>query len=235
MRTAVVLTLLAAPAMLSAQRVPPPRLNGRGPTGPTELPPQIAPVARAVAIQRSRASFESYPMVSYIDAPGYGPSALSHWTSFGAGSRMDFRVRRNLSATLDITSSLYGGPAYTQTAELGTRISPMRNERRVYPFFDVRAAYMTAFRGNGTTYIDPYGYSAFYSAQFSEGYGGVAGGGAEYTLTRSFSLVSSASVLRSSMTAYNVQGTYSRTHFMLTSYRWVVALRYNAVHVLSTY
>jgi hypothetical protein len=232
-RTVLALTLIAAPALASAQRIPPPRIGGRGPTGATELPPQIAPVARAVAFQRSRASYETYPMVSYISAPGYGPGALSHWTTFGAGSRVDFRLRRNVSATLDLTSSFLGGPAYTQTAELGTRFSPMRNERRLYPFFDIRAAYLNAFRGRAPTYIDPYGYNAFYGADYTEGYGGVIGTGAEYTLSRSFSLVSGASVLRSRMRSYETGNSFTRSRFTLTSYRWVVALRYNPVHLLT--
>lgn len=231
-RTLAILAVFAVPGVVAAQRVPPPRLGGRGPTGPTQLPPQIAPVARAVAIQRSHVSIETYPMVSYIDAPGYAPGALSHWTTFGGGSRIDYRVRRNLSATMDITSSFLGGPAYVQTAELGARVSPMRNERRVYPFFDVRAAYMNAFRANSATYMDPYGYSLYYNADYSQGYGGVAGAGAEYALSRSFSLVSATSVLRSAMHTYSAQNAFTRSHYTLTSYRVIVALRYNPVRVL---
>src|SRR3954470_2758956 len=119
LRDLVALGLVALPAALGAQRIPPPRLGGRGPTGPTELPPQPVPVARAIAYQRLRTSVEAYPIVSYIDAPGYG--AMSHWTTFGGGSRVDYRVSRMMSATLDLTSSFLGGPAYIQTAELGTR------------------------------------------------------------------------------------------------------------------
>ncbi|HMC53965.1 MAG TPA: hypothetical protein VKH19_02235 [Gemmatimonadaceae bacterium] len=234
-RTAVVVSLIALPAALSAQRIPPPRLGDRRPATPTDLPPQIAPVARAVAFQRSHVSFESYPILSYVNAPGYGPGAMSHWTTLGVGTRTEYRVRRNLSATFDVTSSFLGGPGYTYTAELGTRVSPMRNERRVYPFLDVRAAYLRAVRGDAPTYVDPYGYSGYYyNARYSDGFGAVGGAGAEYALTRSFSLVSGASVLRSSMQAYGLQNAFVRSHYMLTSYRFVIALRYNPVHVLTT-
>ena len=233
-RTAAVLAIVALPTMAAAQRMPArPRLGGQ-PTA-TELPPQIAPVARAVAYQRSHVSMEAYPLISYIDAPGFGPGALSHWTTLGGGSRIDYRVKPNLSATFDATSSFLGGPAVVSTAELGTRISPMRNERRLYPFFDVRAAYMNAFRGNGPQLIDPYGYGGYYAADYSQGFGGVVGTGAEYALSRSFSLVSSASVMRGAMTAYQTRNTFTRSHYMLTSYRWVVSLRYNPVRVLQTF
>jgi len=189
-------------------------------------------VARAIAYQRLRTSVEAYPIVSYIDAPGYG--AMSHWTTFGGGSRVDYRVSRMMSATLDLTSSFLGGPAYIQTAELGTRFRPERNERKMYPFFDVRAAYMNAFSSNTFSYIDPYGYNGYYNARYSEGYGAVAGVGAEYALTRTFSLVSGASVLRSAMRSYEVQPGFSRSRFTLTSYRYILSLRYNPVRMIRT-
>src|SRR5204863_954391 len=97
----------------------------RGPGRPADLPPQPEPIAREIAYRRWRLSVESYPMVSRVESPGLsGVRALPAWTTFGTGTRAEYLLMRNVSATLDMTSSFLGGPAITNTVELGTRLHP---------------------------------------------------------------------------------------------------------------
>src|SRR5215210_7468516 len=136
-RAVVAIVLLLLPAALSAQRIPRSVTGRRGPTRPAPLPPQPGPIARELAYKRSHLSVESYPLISYVQSPGFAADGRTSWSSFGAGTRADYRVTRNISATLDMTSSFLGGPQLTETAEVGARLRPERNERRVYPFMDV--------------------------------------------------------------------------------------------------
>ena len=229
------LALLVVPVALSAQRFP--RIGSRRPAEPTALPPQPPAIARSLAYKRLRLSVESYPMVSFVSSPGFGATdAVSHWTSFGAGTRADYRVTRRLSATLDMTSSFLGGLARTETVELGTRLRPERNDRRFYPFLDLRAGYANAYDSyfgpfSGTTGL-PFDQTA-YGGRYSQGFGGIAGVGTEIALTRSWSVTTSGSVMRSGMRAYEVRGTRPGTgRFTMTQYRYMAGLRYNPVRLI---
>jgi hypothetical protein len=227
--------VLLAPVELSAQRLPLPGRSGRaGPRRPAPLPPQAEPVARNLAYKRLRFSVESYPLISYVRSPGVN-GAFSDWTSFGSGTRADYRLNRYASLTVDVTSSFAGGLADVYTAEVGTRIGRERWERSLYPFADLRVGYARSYRsfagidgGFGfPTTEDP---GAF---RYSSGFGGVAGLGLEYTLTRRFSLTTAASLMRNRMTARTFVGAQPDEHsYTMTLYRYTLALRYNPVRAV---
>jgi len=229
----VVLALAVAPALLSAQRFPV-RIGNGGISVPADLPPQPPAVARQLDYLRAPLSVETYPMVSYFVAPGFvGANAAGHWASAGVGTRADYRVTRLISATFDMTTSFLGGPADNATAEVGTRFRPERNERRVYPFLDLRLGYSALYDVSFDQRDYVYGYPSSgpigYGAHYSQGIGAVAGVGSEFALGRQFSLITAGSVMRGRMTAYNVQGAGSHSTFGMTQYRYTLGLRYNPV------
>lgn len=235
-RAVAAIVLLLVPAVASAQRTPLPRA-GRGPARPAPLPPQAPTIARELAYKRLPLSVESYPLISFVESSGFAEGALTRWTSAGMGTRLDYRVTRLVSATLDMTSSLFGGPARTQTVEFGTRLRPERSERRVYPFIDVRAGYAHAY----DTYLRPMDYVDPYStatpigvgARYSQGVGAVGGGGIEVALTRMISLTTAASVMRTQMTTYGFRGARPATNsYRMTSYRYTLGIRFNPVRVI---
>jgi hypothetical protein len=237
-RAVVAIGLLLLPAGLSAQRIRAPRIGGRGPAQPAPLPPQPAAIARELAYKRLRLSVETYPLISYVQAPGFGDGVVTSWTSFGAGTRADYRLTRYASATLDITSSFLGGPAVTETAELGARFHRQRSESRAYPFVDIRAGYMHAYDSYVTPLDNVYGYpttqAVGYGARYSHGVGGVGGAGLEYALTRRFSLTTAGSVMRNHMTAYDFRGARPMNRgYWLTSYRYTLGIRYNPVRLIT--
>jgi hypothetical protein len=237
-RALFAIALLVLPAAAEAQRVRTPRLGGRGGARPAELPPQAPTISRELAYRRLPVSFESYSLMTYVRFPGFGDGVVSKGTTFGAGTRMDYRLSRFMSGTLDMTSSFIGGPAITQTAELGTRFHTARSEGRVYPFVDVRAGYLYAYNRNFQSFDDqfvmPPQPQFGYVGQFSHGFGGIAGGGLEYSLTRRFSLTTAASVMRTRMRVGGFQ-SFQPEHgrYWMTSYRYVVALRYNPVRLIT--
>ena len=238
MRAGAVLAIAAllVPADSSAQRRPVPGIARRGPVQPAPLPPQAEPIARNLAYKRLRLSVESYPLISYARAPLIAGGPVADWTSFGSGTRADYRVTRNVSLTLDLTSSFAGGPSDVLTAELGTRLRPDRSERRLYPFVDLRAGYIASSGGylgggvDGYAFPTPEGAGGF---RFSEGFGAVAGLGMEYDLTRRFSLTTAASVMRNRLTTTTLSGPGSGEHrYGMTLYRYTIGLRYNPVRVI---
>jgi len=234
---ALAIVSLLLPAALSAQRIPLIGIFGRH-GRPEEMPPQPAPIVNELAYHRLNVSVESYPMVSFFTAPAFATNGrASSWASVGAGTRVDYRVNHIMSATLDLTSSLLGGPENVETVELGTRFRPERNERdRLYPFIDARVAYIATFsnalNGYGGLYFnDPYADSFYNGASYSHGYGIVGGPGLEYALTRSWSLITSAMVGRSTMRAAALNAPVNRS-YQLTSIRYTLGLRYNPVRMI---
>ena len=231
---AVVAIVTLLPVGLSAQRIPlPGSVVARGPARPADLPPQPAPIANELAYRRLRLSVESYPIVSLVQAPGgNGIGPITTWTTFGMGTRADYRLTHYASATFDVTSSFLGGPSITETAEIGTRLGPQRSERKLYPFVDARVGYISAYSRTLAT-IDQNGYpvpDGMYGSRYSRGFGAIGGAGLEYALTRMFSLTTSASVVRSRMTArdFQVEQTINRA-YTLTAYRYTLGLRFNPV------
>lgn len=233
-RNLVAIVLLLAPAALSAQRIPLP-VGRRGPGHPEPLPPQPTPIAQQLAYTRSHLSIESYPMVSFIRSPGLGgPGRAGSWASIGAGTHADYRLTRFMAGTVDLTSTFYGGPVVTETAEVGTRFSSARGESRWYPFLDLRLGYIATRPNFGTladVYVDPS--TQVYYGRYAHGFGGVAGGGVEYALTRMFSLTTSVSALRTNLTMSDYQDpSVSGRRFGLTSLRYTIGLRFNPVHTV---
>jgi hypothetical protein len=236
-RTVVAIVSLLLPAVSSAQHIP---LigRGRGPARPAPLPPQPVPIANELAYRRLPLSVESYPLISFIQSPGMTNDGLmSSWTTFGVGTRADYRVTRLVSATLDLTTSFLGGPALVQTAELGTRLRPERTERRVYPFVDLRAGYVAAYNRYLGTIGDVFGSypgaQDSHGARYSSGFGGVAGAGMEYALSRSFSLTTAATATRNRLTTRELRGGTNRLdRFTMTSFRYTLGIRYNPVRVI---
>jgi hypothetical protein len=233
-RAVVAVVLMLLPAGASAQRVPLPGTWGQGPAQPVPLSPQPPAIARELAYRQLPISVETYSLISFAQAPGFASDGrTATWTSFGMGTRAAYRLTHNASATLDLTSSLAGSPVTVQTAEIGTRLSPERSESRVYPFADVRVGYITAY---DRSLDDPFGYlttQGVYGARYSNGFGGVAGIGMEYTLTRTFSLTTAGSVMRSHMTAHDfASGVAAVPSFAMTSYRYTIGIRYNPVSLI---
>jgi hypothetical protein len=227
-RAAVAIVSLLLPAASSAQRIPLPgteRHPGRDP-----LPRQPAPIANELAYKRWRISVETYPLVSYFQAPGFtGLGAASSWASLGAGTRADYLVNRYVSATLDVTSSFIGGPATVNTAELGTRLHPEWAEHALHPYVDLRVGYIATYNKSlGTIdngYADPVG---TYGPAYSRGFGLIGGGGLEYALTRTWSLTTGASVVRSRMTPHDLSRPEDRS-YTITGFRYMLGVRYNPV------
>jgi hypothetical protein len=235
-RAAIALIVLLLPAEVSAQRL---RVPGARRPRPSELPPQAPGIAREMEYKRLRFSVESYPLVSRVQSSGFiGDGVASSWTSAGAGTRLDYRLAPNLAATMDLTSSFIGGPLVMETAEIGTRLRPDRSERRFYPFVDVRFgyayAYHTYFRPIGDLFGSVNTQPALYGSRYSQGFGTVAGAGAEYALTRRFSLTAGASAMRNRMTAYGYDGVQpSSTRYRMTVYRYTAGIRYNPVRLIT--
>ena len=157
------------------------------------------------------------------------------WTSFGTGTRADYRVTPYMSTTLDVTTSLLGGPAYTQTAEFGTRLRPAGSDRRLYPFVDFRIDYMSAFNSLwGQPSMDANGNvtPAGAYARFNQGFGGVLGAGMEYSLGPKWSLTSAAVLMRNQMRTRSLDVQYGPRSYALTMYRYTLGVRYNPVRLI---
>lgn len=225
-RALFALVLLTLPALAEAQRIPMPRIRDRGPANPAPLPPTAGPIARDQQYVRLPYTTESYPFIGYFNGPTLG-GRLGQFTTGGFGERLDLRLTRTLSLTLDMTASFLGGPAVTQTAELGVRVRPeIRDARKWYPFFDARGGFMHVAERNFRPYdyIDPAAGSGFY--QSVGGFGGVAGTGVEYALHPRFTLTTTASVMRASLAPLaSTSRDFGRG--VMTAARYSVGIRYN--------
>lgn len=239
MRTRVLVAIAAIvvllPGTLSAQRLPMPGRHPR-PGAPQPMPPESGPIARELSYHRLRISVESYPLVSFVQSSGLASGGTATWASFGAGTRAEYRLTRTMSATLDLTSSFLGGPVDLQTAELGTRLGRARTERRLEPFADLRVGYTAAMAQGLSSYLDdPIGYPiphGAYGSRYSNGWGGIAGVGMEYGLSRTFSLTTEVLGTQSRMTAHDVLSRVAQPSYSITSLRWVLGLRYNPVRLV---
>lgn len=228
--------LLLIPSGLTAQRIRLPR-GGRGAEPrPAPLPPEAGPVTRALAYRRSRWSVEGYSLISSLQVPT-AAGGVTRYTMPGAGTRADYRYTDRLSATLDMTASLPGSPTTAQTAEVGTRYSPLPWDRELRPFLDVRAAYMRMY----DMYAMPSPASIIAGApdvqyveggRYSRGFGSVAGAGFEYSLTRSLALTTELSAMRGRMTTYRFTGPATIPNgnaYWMTSFRYILGLKFNPV------
>jgi opacity protein-like surface antigen len=177
-------------------------------------------------------------LLSFVEAaPLAGGKAAPWYTTFGTGTRADYLLTRNLSATLDITSSYLGGPAITNTAELGARLHPEWAEHKLYPFVDVRVGYAAAYERGLGNFGDPFNTQALqngYVVHYSNGFGVVGGAGIEYALTQRWSLTTASSVMQSRMVARDFSATQQlgNPRFDMTSLRFTVGVRYNPVRTI---
>lgn len=238
-RALVLIALLTLPAGLTAQRIRLPR-GGRGAVPqPAPLPPEAGPVTRALAYRRSRWSAEGYSLISSLQVPA-AAGGVSRYTIPGTGTRADYRYTEHLSATVDMTASLPFSPTNAQTAEVGSRYSPLAWDHQLRPFFDVRAAYMRMY----DMYAMPSTASIVAGApdqqfieggRYSRGFGGVGGAGFEYSLTRSLALTTELSAMRSRMTTYRFTGPATIPNgntYWMTSFRYILGLKFNPVRAL---
>jgi hypothetical protein len=237
--TLAVIALVSLSSISSGQAVRLPRAGGRTIPQPTSLPPQIPIVAQALAYKRSRWSGEAYSVLSSVQVPT-GTGGTTSYVGVGAGTRADYRYSDRWSATLDLTATPIGGAATTQTAEVGTRFSPLSWNQTIRPFFDVRAAYMHMY----DTYALPTGTDPQLGGpnqQFSEvgrysrGLGGISGVGLEYSLTNTLAVTTEFSAMRNRMTTYRLLTSAdigNRTNYWMTSYRYTFGFKYNPVRAL---
>ena len=238
-RALVVITMLTLPSLVSGQGARLPRVGPRSVPQAQPLPPEAPPVARALAYKRSRWSGEAYSLVSSHQVPVTG-GGTSSYTTFGAGTRADYRYTDHVSATLDMTASMFGSPTITATAEAGARFHLLPWGQALRPFVDIRAAYAymydTFVMPIGSS-IAPGGSSQQYSetGRYSRGFGSVMGTGIEYSLTSSLAVTTGLSAMRSRMTMYRQTGPATvptGSGYWMTSFRYVLGLRYNPVSAL---
>lgn len=230
MRRAI-LAILLVPAVLSAQFGP----FRRGRLIPTELPPQAPGIAREMQYRQLPISFETYSMVEHFDAPGMTNGLRPTWSTFGAGTRAEYRFTNQLSATADMTSALIGGPAYTQTGELGLRLRPLGREHRLDPYVDARVAYLYSMNNSSLSSMNNGSLSSLGfdpQLEYTQGYGTLAGAGADVRLTRRFSLMSFAAAMRARAKSYRYDGNPPRGSYPLTMYRFSIGLRYNPIRLV---
>jgi len=213
--------LIALPSISSAQRPPRPRVGRRPTPEPATLPPQAEPVARALAVKRSHWSIEGYSLVSHFQMPTAG-GGITAYTSMGTGTHADYRRGRHLSATIDLTASIFGSPANVETVEAGTRYSPLGPDEPLRPYLDLRAGFVHMF--------DPFSVNAFGDTS-----GGVGGGGFEYALTRSLALTTELSMMRSRMATYHISpgSIPNGAKFWMTTVRYTLGFKFNPVRALS--
>lgn len=236
-RSLIAVGLLLPSASEAQLRAPLPG-TGRRPTEPVPMGAQPAVVARALNYARSRYSVEAYPLISRVVAPGFTPGAPSaSSTSIGSGTRLDWRLTRYVSWTMDLTSTYLLGTSSAQTGELGVRFQEYNWDNRVRPYADVRVGYENASESDAQSSqlgIGPASPLAGPS-RYSRGFGGVAGIGADYSLTNTFGLTTGVSAMRSYMSAYRTNGVSVPTpgnDFAMTTYRFTIGLRYNPIHML---
>ena len=229
LRTAAVAVALLLPSVATAQ-LREPRVGEPRPPMPEGRQPEA--IARAQRLVRSRYSVEVYPLISRVKAGGVSEgSPTSSWTSFGTGTRLDWRHSDHLSWTIDVTVSYLGGSAITETAEVGTRIRPKNWNDRVRPFADLRVGFehVSQDLSLGAASIRTS------EVRYGRGFGAVAGAGVEYFLTNTLGLTTAVSAMRSRMTTYRYTGVTTSTtdsSYPMSTYRVSVGLRYTPVRYL---
>lgn len=241
-RALALFALLAMSADLSAQRLPLPRIGRRTAPPPPDPEPTAPVVARQLAMTRSRWSINGYSMISSIRVPVAG--GVSNSVVVGGGTSGEYRLNDYFTTTVDITAGTDNGfTAVTETAEIGTRFRPLPHDPDVRPFVDVRGGFMhmydlytSSFGGGGSTGAPGPGTDAFTSNRYSRGFGGVVGTGMEVSLTNTTALTTGIFATRDRMTVYRASSPESvptGSGYWLTSYRFVVGLRYNWIHLLT--
>lgn len=239
-RALILTALLIAPAALSAQ-IRLPRGPRSAPPTAASLPPEAPIVAKALAYKRSRWSGEAYTLINTFQVPeGAGTTT---YTSFGSGTRADYRFSDHFSATVDMTASALGSPAISETAELGTRFRPGSLDQRLRTYVDARAQFVhlydtpTLASSTGAIIGGIGGASQFFTGQrYSRGFGGMAGAGFEFSFTNSFALTSELLATRDRMSMYRLDNPTSiplASRYWMTSFRYTIGFKYNATRALN--
>lgn len=241
-RALAVLALLALGADLntvSAQRIPLPRIGRRTPPPPNDPEPMPAPVARQLAVTRSRWAIDGYSMISSMRVPD--ANGVSSTIGFGGGTRGEYRLNDYFAATAEMTATTNSGStAVTETAELGTRYRPTPHDPEIRPYVDLRGGFMHMYDLYTSTIGGVAGVGApgpgtdlFSTNRYSRGFGGVLGTGMEISLSNATALSTGISAMRNRMTVYRVSSPESvpaGSGYWLTSYRFTIGLRYNWIH-----
>ena len=107
----------------------------------------------------------------------------------------------------------------------------------MYPFVDLRLGYVLALESSvrPLDVVDPFNPSrpVAESGRYAQGLGGIAGTGVESMLTRSISLVASASVIQARMRQHSFRGTQvGPSSYLMSSYRYMMGLRFNPVRTI---
>lgn len=229
-RALVGIAVLALPTIVSAQVIPVPRRGELSPGEPPTKPPREVPgVARELNAKRARWSAEGYTLVSGVLTPS-GPGDVVYST-FGAGTRADYRFSDRLSATVDVTYSPLGTSGTSETAEVGTRFMPVSADAQLRPFFDLRAAYLSSSdRFNGSLLGSGAVGTATQPQRYSRGFGAVAGTGMEMFVNPNFAVTLTGTALRSRMNVFRSKtpGTIPvGTNFWMTSFRFALGFKFS--------
>jgi len=237
-RFAVVLAVLALGAdVVEAQRVGGrPRIGSR--PRPAPLPPQPAALKRELRYVQLPLAFESYPFTSFVTSSvGLGPGSSTSWSSLGFGSRVSLRLTPLFMATFDVTSSVLGGPIASGSAELGLRAQRGGWDQRVRPFADIRYGYVRTANSSFGTYDDPFLGGSFVNGfQYSDGWGGVAGGGLSIGLGTRWFMTTGVHATRADMRSYQVTGSTppGDGRYRLDAVRVLVGFTYNPVRAIAS-
>ena len=240
-RALLLTALMIAPAALSAQVRLPRGTRGGGPPTAAPLPPEVPVVAKALAYKRSRWSGEAYTLINTFQVPD--GAGMTTYTSFGSGTRADYRYSDHFSATVDMTASVLGSPAISESAELGTRFRPGSLDQRLRTYVDARAQFVhlydTPYLPSSTgAIVGGFDQSAQVATgqRYSRGFGGVAGAGFEFSFTNSFALTSELLATRDRMSMYrftNPTNIPLASHYWMTSFRYTIGFKYNATRALN--
>jgi len=239
-RALLLTALLIAPAVTSAQIRLPRGARGGAPPTAAPLPPEAPVVAKVLALKRSRWSSEAYTQISSFQLPdGVGTTS---YTSFGGGTRADYRLTDHFSATMDLTASALGSPLIAETGELGARFRPGTLDQRLHTYIDARAQFVHLYdtpnlpSSTGAIIGGLNQNSQFVTGQrYSRGFGGVAGAGFEFAFTNTLALTSELLAMRDQMSMYRLVNPTSvplGSHCWMTSYRYTIGFRYNPVSAL---
>lgn len=237
---ALLLTLLViAPAALSAQIRLPRGSRGNPPTA-APLPPEAPIVAKTLAYKRSRWSGEAYTLVSVFQVPDGG--GMTSYTSYGTGTRADYRLSEHFSTTVDLTASALGSPAISESVEIGTRFRPGSLDQRLRTYVDARALFVHLYdtpnmlSSTGAFVSGIAQNSQFVVGQrYSRGFGGLAGAGFEFSFTNSLALTSELLAMRDRMSMYRLTNPTSvplASRYWMTSYRYTLGFKYNPISAL---
>lgn len=240
-RALLLTALLIAPAALSAQIRLPRGTRGGAPPTAAPLPPEAPIVAKALAYKRSRWSGEAYTLINTFQVPD--GAGVTTYTSFGSGTRADYRYSDHFSATIDLTASALGSPTISESAEIGTRFRPGSLDRRLRTYVDARAQFVHLYDtpnlpSPSVAIVGGVGQTSQLVAgqRYSRGFGGIAGAGFEFAFTNSLALTSELLAMRDRMTMYRFNNPTEvplASHYWMTSFRYTVGFKYNRVRSLN--